>query len=78
MELGDESLAEHQALFNLLISYNWKAVVLVGGDFEKVEHHLPLFYQMQQRQKTGSNQQHFEHTSYAGKRLPKHANGKST
>ncbi len=35
MELGDESLEEHQAIVSLIKQYNWKAVVLVGGDFDK-------------------------------------------
>lgn len=37
-ELGEESLAEHQALIQLIDQYSWKAVVLVGGDFEKIKH----------------------------------------
>lgn len=35
-ELGPESLEEHLALVSLLKQYNWKEVVLVGGDFEKI------------------------------------------
>jgi UDP-N-acetylmuramoyl-tripeptide--D-alanyl-D-alanine ligase len=38
MELGKESLSEHQALVELIKKYHWKNVVLVGGDFNKVEH----------------------------------------
>jgi len=34
MELGEESIAEHQALVELLVSLGFKEVVLVGGDFE--------------------------------------------
>ena len=37
-ELGEVSLAEHQALIQLIDQYSWKAVVLVGGDFEKIKH----------------------------------------
>ncbi|WP_204318446.1 hypothetical protein, partial [Klebsiella aerogenes] len=37
-ELGEESIAEHQALIHLIDRYSWKAVVLVGGDFEKIKH----------------------------------------
>lgn len=37
-ELGEESIAEHQALIQLIDQYSWKAVVLVGGDFEKIKH----------------------------------------
>ena len=38
MELGEESIAEHQALIDLITKFNWKEVVLVGGDFEKIHH----------------------------------------
>ena len=34
MELGEDSIAEHQALVELLVSLGFKEVVLVGGDFE--------------------------------------------
>jgi UDP-N-acetylmuramoyl-tripeptide--D-alanyl-D-alanine ligase len=37
-ELGDESLAEHQSLVNLISQFPWKQVVLVGGDFLKLKH----------------------------------------
>lgn len=36
-ELGEESLHEHQALIDLINKYNWKEVVLVGGDFLKID-----------------------------------------
>ncbi len=38
MELGQESLHEHQQLIELIKKYSWKNVVLVGGDFSKVTH----------------------------------------
>ncbi|CAF3790128.1 unnamed protein product [Rotaria sp. Silwood1] len=38
MELGDESIAEHQAIIELIEKSKWKDVVLVGGDFAKVKH----------------------------------------
>ncbi len=37
-ELGDESMDEHQSIIDLLQAYNWQNVVLVGGDFRKLEH----------------------------------------
>jgi UDP-N-acetylmuramoyl-tripeptide--D-alanyl-D-alanine ligase len=37
-ELGAESLAEHQQLIQLIGKYPWTDVVLVGGDFEKLDH----------------------------------------
>ncbi|WP_298301762.1 UDP-N-acetylmuramoyl-tripeptide--D-alanyl-D-alanine ligase [Hydrotalea sp.] len=38
MELGDESIEEHQDIVNLLQQFNWHAVILVGGDFRLVKH----------------------------------------
>ena len=42
MELGNESITEHQAIVDLLNNYNWLNVVLVGGDFNKITH--PYIY----------------------------------
>ena len=42
MELGTESIAEHTAIINLINQYQWKAVVLVGGDFKNIAH--PYIY----------------------------------
>lgn len=42
MELGPDSIKEHQALVDLLQRTHWHAVVLVGGDFSKVQH--PYLY----------------------------------
>lgn len=42
MELGDESLNEHQNVVDIIKKYNWNKVVLVGGDFGKIEH--PFLY----------------------------------
>jgi UDP-N-acetylmuramoyl-tripeptide--D-alanyl-D-alanine ligase len=39
MELGEVSLPEHQAIINVIDNYKWKAVVLVGGDYNKLNHH---------------------------------------
>lgn len=43
MELGPESLQEHQNLVDLINKYKWKAVVLVGGDFNKAAHPFSFF-----------------------------------
>ena len=43
MELGDESLAEHEALVRLIQQYRWDHVVLVGGDFKKIDHPFTYF-----------------------------------
>jgi len=37
-ELGDESLDEHKTIVDLIKKYEWKNVVLVGGDFFKIDH----------------------------------------
>lgn len=37
-ELGTESIAEHQAIIELLQQYNWDLVVLVGGNFMNIAH----------------------------------------
>lgn len=41
-ELGEDSMKEHQALATMLQRTHWHAVVLVGGDFSKIEH--PYLY----------------------------------
>jgi UDP-N-acetylmuramoyl-tripeptide--D-alanyl-D-alanine ligase len=38
MELGNESLAEHAGIIELIKKYNWLAVALVGGDYAKTSH----------------------------------------
>lgn len=43
MELGAESVLEHQAIVSLIEQYKWDAVVLVGGDFSKVQHAFQYF-----------------------------------
>jgi UDP-N-acetylmuramoyl-tripeptide--D-alanyl-D-alanine ligase len=42
-ELGDESLAEHEAIVQLIQKYSWKAVALVGGDFNNITHPYQRF-----------------------------------
>lgn len=38
MELGSESIAEHQSIIRLISGFKWKDVVLVGGDFLNIQH----------------------------------------
>ena len=38
MELGNESIVEHQSIINVIDNYTWEAVVLVGGDYSKLNH----------------------------------------
>jgi len=42
-ELGTESLQEHQALVAYMEQFNWKQVVLVGGDFKNCQHNYFYF-----------------------------------
>ncbi|GEP90424.1 UDP-N-acetylmuramoyl-tripeptide--D-alanyl-D-alanine ligase [Chitinophaga terrae (ex Kim and Jung 2007)] len=42
MELGEDSIKEHEALVDLIKSHPWDAVVLVGGDFKNIQH--PFIY----------------------------------
>jgi len=37
-ELGNESMAEHEALIKQITQHKWKSVVLVGGDFLRIKH----------------------------------------
>ena len=60
MELGPESIAEHEALVQLIQQYTWKQVVLVGGDFEKINH--PFIYCSNAAEaKAWLDAQHFTH-----------------
>jgi UDP-N-acetylmuramoyl-tripeptide--D-alanyl-D-alanine ligase len=36
MELGPESITEHQHILSLIAAHSWQEVVLVGGDFGKL------------------------------------------
>jgi UDP-N-acetylmuramoyl-tripeptide--D-alanyl-D-alanine ligase len=43
MELGEESVAEHQSIVELIEQYNWKEVVLVGGNYKHASHKFHFF-----------------------------------
>ena len=43
MELGQDSVPEHQGIVDLLEQYQWKEVLLVGGDFAHVRHRYRYF-----------------------------------
>ena len=43
MELGEASLDEHQAIIELIKKYDWTEVILVGGDFGKIQHGFTFF-----------------------------------
>ncbi len=62
-ELGEESTAEHAAIIQLLGRYQWDAVVLVGGDFLKIDHPYMSFENSSQA-KEWLQQQHFTNTTF--------------
>lgn len=57
-ELGDESLREHQMIIDLIKQYQWKDVVLVGGDFLKLDHSFKQFTDSTQAKEWLAQQQH--------------------
>lgn len=42
-ELGHESIQEHTEIIELIKKYSWKNVLLVGGDFLKIDHPFQSF-----------------------------------
>ena len=60
-ELGDESLAEHQAIVDLIQTFKWDGVVLVGGDFVQINHPFIYFSNSVEARQWFQNQQ-FVHT----------------
>jgi UDP-N-acetylmuramoyl-tripeptide--D-alanyl-D-alanine ligase len=60
MELGDESLNEHQSIISVIDNYKWKAVALVGGDYQKINHHYINFDNSLQA-KEWYNRQNIQH-----------------
>lgn len=63
MELGEESVAEHRAISNLISKYNWERVVLVGGDFNKIKHPF-LYFNSSVDAKEWFDAQHFYNTHF--------------
>lgn len=61
MELGEESLQEHEALIGLLKQYKWDNVVLVGGDFSKVNHHGYTYLSNADEARNWLQQQQLQH-----------------
>ena len=59
MELGNESIQEHEAIVKLIAGYNWKDVVLVGGDFNKIRHPF-INFATSTEAKEWLKQQHFK------------------
>lgn len=62
MELGDESIAEHEAIIHLAQQYHWKNVVLVGGDFGKIDHAGYIYFPHADEAATWLKAQNFQQT----------------
>lgn len=43
MELGEDSIMEHESIIQLINSHKWDKVVLVGGDFKNIQHPYQYF-----------------------------------
>lgn len=56
MELGTESVREHQRLIDLIKKHSWNHVVLVGGDFNKTNHAYLNFENSEQAREWFKNQ----------------------
>ena len=63
MELGNESLQEHQSIITVINNNKWKAVVLVGGDYHKLQHPYINFKNSLQA-KDWFNEQQFSNTRF--------------
>ncbi len=59
MELGEESIGEHKSIINLIDKYKWQKVVLVGGDYKKINHSY-LYFDDSLQAKDWLLQQHFK------------------
>lgn len=42
-ELGNQSICEHESIIREIQKYKWKEVLLVGGDFQKIDHPFRKF-----------------------------------
>jgi UDP-N-acetylmuramoyl-tripeptide--D-alanyl-D-alanine ligase len=63
MELGEQSIKEHKTLVQLIQQYEWKQVILVGGDFKNIQHPFSYFNDSTEA-KAWYNRQHFENSSF--------------
>ncbi len=62
MELGDESIVEHEKMIELIQQFHWNNVVVVGGDFNKIKHPY-LFFNTSLEAKEWYQQQQFSDTT---------------
>lgn len=59
MEMGEDSIKEHIQLVELIKEFNWQSVVLVGGDFEQINHPF-IFFKTSSEASEWFTAQHFE------------------
>lgn len=59
MELGEDSISEHEAIVNLIQKYQWSKVVLVGGDYKNIQQPY-LFFNNSAEAKVWFEEQHFQ------------------
>ena len=62
-ELGETSMAEHEAIIQLIQQYPWDKVVLVGGDFANIKHPY-IYFAQSAAAKEWFIQQNFKHTYF--------------
>ena len=63
MELGETSVAEHEKIIELIKNNNWDKVVLVGGDFKRINHPF-IYFNSSIEAKEWFIAQHFTNTSF--------------
>jgi UDP-N-acetylmuramoyl-tripeptide--D-alanyl-D-alanine ligase len=61
-ELGNESLKEHKGIIELINKFKWDAVVLVGGDYNKVANNF-IYFNNSSEAKDWLRQQNFSDTT---------------
>jgi UDP-N-acetylmuramoyl-tripeptide--D-alanyl-D-alanine ligase len=63
MELGKESIHEHENLIALINNYQWSNVLLVGGDFKKVSNNY-IYINSADEAANWLKQQNFQNTYF--------------
>lgn len=63
MELGPESIKEHEAIIQLIKQYHWNNVVLVGGDYKHIQHPF-IYFNNSIEAGNWLKEQHFENSYF--------------